>query len=54
MSVILCSQCAGHGDNCQCPEDYSAFSRVDLSPAQKFDLHCELTPWAAECKTYED
>ncbi len=43
---ITCAQCDGSKDECVCPEPQT--------PVEAFQIYCELTPWASECKIYED
>lgn len=56
---VRCAACRGRGDDCVCPEDFASSLPVDVvplgsKPVVSFQIHCELTPWAPECKIYED
>ena len=56
---VRCASCRGKGNDCVCPEDVAGSVAVDAAPVhenptESFRVHCELTPWASECKIYED
>ncbi len=42
---VTCAECEGNKDRCKCPS---------IPPSQILKVICEETPWASECKIYED